>query len=288
MMRKTRFNPRGFHVNQIPMYLVLVPLALFMSLPIVFIINHAFKPIGELFAFPPRFFVSNPSLENFVKLARQASAGGISIIRYGFNSLIVTVSVVLLSMLISSMAAFALSKLRFRGKNMLMEINNLAMMFVPIAVIIPRYLLVDNLGMINTYLAHILPLIAMPVGMFLVKQFTDQVPDSLIEAAIVDGAGYWTVYRKIMLPMIRPAVATVAILAFQQVWNNTETSTMYTSKESMRTLTFYMNTLASNTNAVAGQGIAAAASLMMFLPNLILFICMQSKVMNTMAHSGLK
>lgn len=288
MMRKTRFNPKGFHINQIPMYLVLVPLALFMSLPIIFIINHAFKPIEELFAFPPRFFVSNPSMDNFVKLARQASAGGISITRYGFNSLIVTVSVVLLSMLISSMAAFSLSKLRFRGKNVLMEINNLAMMFVPIAVIIPRYLLVDNLGMINTYLAHILPLIAMPVGMFLVKQFTDQVPDSLIEAAIVDGAGYWTVYRKIILPMIKPAVATVAILAFQQVWNNTETSTMYINKESMRTMTFYMNTLASNTNAVAGQGIAAAASLIMFLPNLILFICMQSKVMNTMAHSGLK
>lgn len=288
MMRKTRFNPKGFHINQIPMYLVLVPLALFMSLPIIFIINHAFKPIEELFAFPPRFFVSNPSMDNFVKLARQASAGGISITRYGFNSLIVTVSVVLLSMLISSMAAFSLSKLRFRGKNVLMEINNLAMMFVPIAVIIPRYLLVDNLGMINTYLAHILPLIAMPVGMFLVKQFTDQVPDSLIEAAIVDGAGYWTVYRKIILPMIKPAVATVAILAFQQVWNNTETSTMYINKESMRTMTFYMNTLASNTNAVAGQGIATAASLIMFLPNLILFICMQSKVMNTMAHSGLK
>ncbi len=287
-MRKTRFNPHGFHANQIPMYLVLVPLALFMSLPIVFIINHAFKPIEELFAFPPRFFVSNPSMDNFVKLARQASAGGISISRYVFNSTLVTVSVVVLSMLISSMAAFALSKLRFRGKHVLMEINNLAMMFVPIAVTIPRYLLVDNLGMINTYFAHILPLIAMPVGMFLVKQFTDQVPDSLMEAAIVDGAGYWTVYRKIILPMIKPAVATVAILAFQQVWNNTETSTMYINKESMRTLTFYMNTLASNTNAVAGQGTAAAASLIMFLPNLILFIFMQSKVMNTMAHSGLK
>lgn len=287
-MRKTRFNPHGFHANQIPMYLVLVPLAVFMSLPIVFIINHAFKPIEELFAFPPRFFVSNPSMDNFVKLGRQASAGGISISRYVFNSTLVTVSVVVLSMLISSMAAFALSKLRFRGKYVLMEINNLAMMFVPIAVTIPRYLLVDNLGMINTYFAHILPLIAMPVGMFLVKQFTDQVPDSLMEAAIVDGAGYWTVYRKIILPMIKPAVATVAILAFQQVWNNTETSTMYINKESMRTLTFYMNTLASNTNAVAGQGTAAAASLIMFLPNLILFIFMQSKVMNTMAHSGLK
>ncbi|MBQ1256155.1 MAG: carbohydrate ABC transporter permease [Clostridia bacterium] len=287
-MRKTRFNPDRFHLNQIPMYLVLVPLALFMALPIVFIINHAFKPIDELFAFPPRFFVENPVVDNFVKLARQASAGGISISRYIFNSVIVTFSVVFLSMIFSSMAAFALSKLRFRAKGVLMEINNLAMMFVPVAVIIPRYLLVDKMGIINTYLAHILPLLALPVGMFLVKQFTDQVPDSLIEAAVVDGANYFTVYRKIILPMIKPAIATVAILAFQSVWNNTETSTMYTNKESMRTLTFYMSTLASNTNAVAGQGIAAAASLIMFLPNLLLFILCQSKVMNTMAHSGIK
>lgn len=287
-MRRTHFNPDRFHPNQIPMYLVLVPLAIFMAIPIVFIINHAFKPIDELFAFPPRFLVENPVTDNFTRLARQASAGGISISRYIFNSLVATVSVVLLSMAMSSMAAFALSKLRFRGKSALMEINNLAMMFVPVAVIIPRYLLVDKLGMINTYFAHILPLVAMPVGMFLVKQFTDQVPDSLIEAAIVDGAGYFKVYYRIILPMIRPALATVAILAFQSVWSNTETSAMYTSKENMRTLTFYMNTLASNTNAVAGQGVAAAASLIMFLPNLVLFILCQSKVMNTMAHSGIK
>lgn len=287
-MRRTHFNPDRFHPNQIPMYLVLVPLAIFMAIPIVFIINHAFKPIDELFAFPPRFLVENPVTDNFTRLARQASAGGISISCYIFNSLVATVSVVLLSMAMSSMAAFALSKLRFRGKSALMEINNLAMMFVPVAVIIPRYLLVDKLGMINTYFAHILPLVAMPVGMFLVKQFTDQVPDSLIEAAIVDGAGYFKVYYRIILPMIRPALATVAILAFQSVWSNTETSAMYTSKESMRTLTFYMNTLASNTNAVAGQGVAAAASLIMFLPNLVLFILCQSKVMNTMAHSGIK
>lgn len=287
-MRKTRFNPDKFHMNQIPIYLFLIPLALFMAMPIVFIINHAFKPIEELFAFPPKFFVENPVMDNFTKLAQQASAGGISIGLYIFNSVVVTGSVVFLSMLISSMAAFSLSKLRFRAKGVLMEINNLAMMFVPVAVIIPRYLLIDKLGLINTYFAHILPLIALPVGMFLVKQFTDQVPDSLIEAAIVDGAGYFTVYRKIILPMIKPAIATVAILAFQSVWNNTETSAMYTNQEKMRTLTFYMNTLASNTNAVAGQGIAAAASLIMFIPNLLLFILCQSKVMNTMAHSGIK
>lgn len=287
-MRKIRFNPDKFHLNQIPIYIVLVPLAVFMAIPIVFIINHAFKPIEELFAFPPKFLAENPVIDNFTRLARQVSASGISISRYVFNSLIVTVAVVFLNMVMSSMAAFALSKLRFRAKSTMMEINNLAMMFVPVAVIIPRYLLVDRLGLINTYFAHILPLLAMPVGMFLVKQFTDQVPDSLIEAAVMDGAGYFKVYHMIILPMIKPALATVAILAFQSVWGNIETSAMYSNRESMRTLTFYMNTMASNTNSVAGQGVAAASSLIMFLPNLILFILCQSKVMNTMAHSGIK
>ena len=128
----------------------------------------------------------------------------------------------------------------------------------------------------------------MPVGLFLIKQFMDQIPDELIEAATIDGANEFQIYRKIILPIVRPALATAAILVFQQVWNNIESSNLFVTSESLRTLAFYMNTLASTTNVVAGQGIAAAASLIMFLPNLILFILLQSKVMNTMAHSGLK
>ena len=151
---------------------------------------------------------------------------------------------------------------------------------------IPRYLVVNKMGMIDTYWAEILPLMALPVGLFLIKQFVDQVPDSLIEAAYMDGAKEWQIYLKIILPLIKPAIATAAILVFQQVWNNLETS----NDDSIKSLAFYMNTLTSTTttNTVAGQGIAAAASLIMFLPNLILFCILQKNVMNTMAHSGIK
>ncbi|KAB8128058.1 carbohydrate ABC transporter permease, partial [Gracilibacillus oryzae] len=131
-------------------------------------------------------------------------------------------------------------------------------------------------------------LIAMPVGLFLIKQFIDQIPDSLIEAAIIDGASNFKIYWKIILPLIMPAVATAAILAFQLVWNDLETSNLFTTSENMRTLAFFMNTLAVETNVVVGQGMAAVAALIMFVPNLILFIILQSKVMNTMSHSGLK
>lgn len=121
------------------------------------------------------------------------------------------------------------------------------------------------------------------------KQFIDQVPDSLVEAAVIDGANDYKILTSIIIPLIKPALATVAILAFQISWNNTEASALYLNKETLKTFVFYMSTLRNTSgNLVAGQGIAAAASLIMFLPNLILFIILQSKVMNTMAHSGLK
>ncbi len=283
----TKVNPSKFHTNQIPMYVYLLPIAVLMGAPIIYIINHAFKPMDELYAFPPKFFVSHPSTINFQNLFQQAAGSTIPFSRYVFNSLVVTVAVVVLSILISTMASFALSKMRFRLKNVMMEINNIALMFVPTAVVIPRYLTISTIGILDTWWAHILPLIAMPVCLFLIKQFMDQVPDSLLEAAQLEGAGSFKIYLRIILPMVKPAIATGAILAFQQVWNNTETSNLFTSSESIRTLAFYMNTL-SGVGTVQGQGMAAAAALIMFLPNLILFIVMQSNVMNTMAHSGLK
>ena len=286
-IKGVKVNPRRFSKSQIPLYLYLIPVAAFMGAPILYIINHAFKPMDELFAFPPRFFVSHPSLINFQNLFSAAAGASIPLSRYVFNSLFVTLVVVALSVFFSSMAGLALSKLKFKLKGTLFEINNAALMFVPVAVTIPRYLTISFGGILDTYLAHILPLLAMPVGLFLIKQFIDQVPDSLLEAAQLEGAGAFTVYRRIILPMIRPAVATGAILEFQLVWNNLETSSLFTSMESIRTLAFYMNTLTS-VNTVAGQGMAAAASLIMFIPNLLLFILLQSSVMNTMAHSGLK
>jgi ABC-type glycerol-3-phosphate transport system permease component len=280
-------NPGGFRKDQIPLYLFLLPLAAFMALPIVFILLHAFKPMDELFAYPPQFFVRRPTMENFRALFATVRGGLVPVSRYVFNSVLVTAVVVAATVVISSLAAFALSKMRFKLKNTLFTINNLALMFVPVAVTIPRYLTMNYLGIMDTYLAHILPLLAMPVALFLIKQFIDQVPDALIEAATVDGAGALTVYWHIIMPMTMPAMATGAILAFQLVWNNIETSALFTTQEAVRTLAFYLNTLAA-AGTVAGQGVAAAASLILFLPNLLLFIILQSSVMNTMSHSGLK
>ena len=285
-----RINPDKFEKGQIKIYLLVLPMVLLCGLPIIFIIFHAFKPMEELFAFPPKFITLHPTLDNFVKLIKASRSGSIPLSKYFFNSIFVTVAVVFGSLLFSTMAAYALSKIKFKGAKIMMQINQIALMFVSVAVMIPRYLVVNKLGMIDTYWAEILPLLALPVGLFLIKQFVDQVPDSLIEAAYMDGAKEWQIYLKVILPLIKPAIATAAILVFQQVWNNLETSNYYVNDDSIKSLAFCMNTLTSTTttNTVAGQGIAAAASLIMFLPNLILFIILQKNVMNTMAHSGIK
>ncbi|MDF2542336.1 MAG: transporter permease [Herbinix sp.] len=285
---KTKMNPKGFNKNQIKLYIILFPVILFMLLPIVYIFTTAFKPIDELFLFPPRFLVKNPTISNFTKLF-EAGSGEIPVSRYAFNSIVVTLAVLFFSIVISSMAGFALSKMKFAGKKFWFEVNQLALMFVAASVAIPKYLVVEKLGLIDTIWAHIFTILAIPVGLFLVKQFIDQIPDSLIEAAYIDGAGDFMIYRKIIIPLIMPALATVAILAFQTVWNGTETSSLYINNDQIKTLAFYMNTLSSTSgNTIAGQGIAAAASLIMFLPNVIIFIFFQSKIMNTVAHSGIK
>ncbi len=283
-----RINPVKFERGQIKIIILLLPMVIFMGLPLLYIFMHAFKPMEELFAFPPKFFVRNPTLENFTKLFKFSRTSGIPMSRYIFNSVIVTVVTVLLSLLLTTMSAFALSKIKFKGRELMIEINQVAIMFVGTAVLIPRFMVISNIGLIDSIWAHILPLVAVPVALFLVKQFVDQVPDSLLEAAYMDGATDFQVYRKVIIPMIRPAISTATILVFQQVWTNTETSNYYFNDDSMKTLSFYMNSLVNANNTVAGQGMSAAATLIMFVPNLILFIILQNGVMNTMASSGIK
>lgn len=283
----SRINPKHFSAGQIKFYLLLLPLAAFMVIPVIMIVNRAFMSLGELHAFPPRILASRFTLDNFRALFQMSSTTGVPMSRYLFNSVVVTALTVLMNLLISVSSAYVLSKKRFRLKEKLFSINQLALMFVPTAVAVPRYIVIVNSGMLNTIWAHVLPLVAMPVVLFLIKQFTDQIPDALIEAAVIDGAGDLAIIRRIIIPLTRPALATAAVLSFQQVWGTVEASNNFITDDSLRTLAFYLNAISTN-NAVSAAGMTAAASLILFLPNLLIFIIMQSKVMNTMSHSGIK
>ena len=282
-------NPSRFETSQLKFYAYLIPICVVMALPILFIFFNALKPIDELFAFPPRFYVKRPTLQNFADLFALSDNSNVPVSRYLFNSVIITATVVVGVILLSISAGYVFSKKKFRLKGALFDLNTVALLFVPVAVAIPRYFVVVYTGLLNTFVSNILPLLCMPVCIFLIKQFIDQIPDALVEAAVIDGAGDLTIMHKIILPMTKPALSTVAILAFQSAWNSNEASVQFINNESIKSFAFFMTTLTNTTqNQVAGQGISAAATLCMFLPNLIVFIILQSKVMNTMAHSGLK
>jgi len=293
MMTKRRFraikvNPAHFNTSQIPFLLMVLPIAAFMLLPLIYIFNHAFKPFDELIEYPPRFFVRRPTFDNLIELFDTATTTGIPVSRYLFNSVIITLSVVILSIFLSTLTGYALSKMKFHINKYISSINTIAMMFVGTAVVIPRYIIVENLGLIDNFFVHIIPMIAIPVGLFLVKQFIDQIPNELIEAAKIDGASHFKIYLTIILPLIKPAIATIAILSFQAVWNNADISATYINSDSLKTFAYYMATLSSSSNTVAGAGMSAVATLIMFIPNLVIFIFLQSKVMSTMVHSGIK
>lgn len=281
-------NPKHFNRGQIKFLIIILPLALFMVLPLVFMLFNAFKPVDELFAYPPRFYVKNPTWENFTDLFLMASSSKVPATRYLFNSIVSSVSVVILTIIISVSAGYVLSKKNFAGKQSLFTINTLGMMFVPISVTIPRYLIIVYTGLQNNFLANIIPLLVTPTGVFLIKQFIDQMPDALIEAAVIDGATDIQILRKIVIPLVKPAICTLVITTFQSAWGSSEASAMFIDNEALKTFAFYISSLSGSAGGVAGVGIAAAASLIMFLPNLIIFIFMQSGVMNTMMHSGIK
>jgi len=288
-LQGTKINPKSFHKSQLKFYLILLPIAAVMLLPIIYIFSQALKPLDELMLFPPRFFVQKPSMRNLAMLVVTATETGIPLTVYLFNSIVISSFTIFANLSMTMLAGYALSKKRFKGRNMLFSINQAALMFVPIAVTIPTFLVIVNTNLLDSYAAHVLPLLAMPVGVFLMKQFIDQLPDEIIEAARIDGATDLHIIRKIVVPLTKPALATVAILTFQSTWSNLITSQFYINTDVRKTFAFYMSTLTSTVEvSIAGQGLAAAAGLIMFIPNLVIFIVMQSNVMDTMSHSGVK
>jgi ABC-type glycerol-3-phosphate transport system permease component len=283
-----KMNPTRFHKSQLKFYVILIPMAVVMGLPIIYIFSQALKPLDELFIYPPKFFAQKPSLDNFKKLIESMMGSEVPIYRYFFNSILSTLLTVICTIFITAFAGYALSKKDFKAKGLIFEINTAALMFVGAAVKIPKYLVIYYSGLIDNFWVHIIPGLAMPVGLFLVKQFMDQIPDALIEAARIDGAKDFQIFMKVIMPLSKSSLATVVILTFQAAWNAIEASELYLNADNMKTFAYYMTTLTTTGNDVVGIGQAAAATLIMFIPNLVIFIFMQKNVMSTMAHSGIK
>lgn len=287
--KEIKIGIRNLDGFQVILLILLTLLSIFMLLPLVYLLNHAFKPAHELFLFPPNYVVRNPTVQNFVDLVNMSRDSFVPASRYIFNSVVVTATVSIGMVVTSALCAYPLSKHKFPGKNILFSTIIVSLLFVAEVLAIPRYVVVEKIGIMNTYWGHILPIMALPVGVFLLKQFMDQIPTELLEAAKIDGATEFTMFLRVVIPVVMPAIATVGILSFQASWGNVETSTLFMQDEAMKTLPFYMSSMTSNlANAVARQGAAAAGAMIMFLPQLIIFLFYQRKVIATMAHSGIK
>jgi ABC-type glycerol-3-phosphate transport system permease component len=284
-MRKKRAKPlnrsRG---GTAALLSVLVIFGVIMAFPLVLTIMNAFKPLDELFYFPPKFFVRNPTMNNFGDLFLLMSESWVPFSRYIFNTVLITGAGVVGHVLLASMAAYPLAKNNFPFKNVLFSIVVLSLMFSPIVTAIPNYMIISALGLNNTYLAIILPAFAGSLGLYLMKQFIEQLPDSLVESARLDGASEYKIYWSIVMPNVKPAWLTLIILIFQALWNTT--GGVFLRSEQLKPLNYALNQIAAGGIARAGAG-AAVGLLMMSVP-ITIFIISQSKIIETMATSGMK
>ena len=257
---------------------------IFMAFPLVLTINNAFKPLDELFLFPPRLFVRNPTYYNFLDLFILMSESWVPFSRYILNTVIITGSGVVGHVLFASMAAYPLAKNNFPFKNILFNMVVLALMFSSVVTAIPNYMIISALGINNTYLAVILPAFSFSLGLYLMKQFMEQIPDSLAESARLDGASEYRIYWSIVMPNVKPAWLTLVILMFQYLWGTT--GGVFLRSEQLKPLNFALNQIAAGGIARAGAG-AAVGLLLMSVP-ILFFIVSQSQIIETMTTSGIK
>ncbi|MCL2180864.1 MAG: carbohydrate ABC transporter permease [Treponema sp.] len=265
-------------------FTILTIFGLFFAFPLVFNINHAFKPMNEIFLFPPNIFVRNPTTNNFQDLFIIMSKSWVTFSRYIFNTVFVTVVGTVGLIIIASMGAFVVSKYRFPGSGVFFKGVIITLMFSGYVTAIPNYLVMARLGWVDTYLAIIVPAFAMPIGFFLLKQFIDTIPDTLLEAATVDGAKEFGIFMWIVLPMIKPAWLTVMIFSVQALWNARASNFIYS--EQLKTLPYALSQII--TVGVARAGVGAAVGLFIMIVPVVMFIFAQSNVMQTMANSGIK
>lgn len=259
-------------------------LGIVMVIPLYYTVISAFKPINELFYFPPKFYVVNPTIKNFISLIKLQSQSEVPFERYIFNSVFVTLVSTIGYVLLASMAAYPLAKHKFPGKKIITQLVVFAILFRPEVTSIPQYIMMSKVGIIDTYLALILPAMGGSFGVFLLQQFLDTVPNELIESGRIDGSSELRIFFQLIMPILKPAWMTVVIFTFISVWNTTGVQFIYS--ESLKMLPTMLSSL--STAGIARTGVAAAVSVILLVPPVVIFILSESSIVETMAHSGLK
>ncbi len=292
MLKIKWFRGQWLHITfaRVALYVIMIVMVCFTALPLVYLVSTAFKPLDELFLYPPRFFVQNPTTKNFSDLVVSLGSSTVPFTRYAFNSLVNTITIVICTVIVSSMGAYSLVKLKPPGGAFLFNLILVALMFSPHVTKIPSYMVVNGLGLINTYGALILPNIAVAYNIFLIKQFMEQYPTELLEAARIDGAGEFRIFLQMVMPALKPATATLTVFSFVNNWNDYFSPLIYVTSQAMKTLPLALQTIGGGAAgmSVGRAGAVAAATFLMTAPTVIIFVIKQGQVMETMTYSGIK
>ena len=264
---------------------MLTILGAFMFLPMLYVIMQSLKPLDELWMFPPRFFVVHPTFSNFGDLFSLMSDSWVPFSRYIFNTVFITVVGTFLYVFVASLAAYSLSKLRFPGRNFMFAMIVTSLMFHSTVNQVAHFIILSTLGWVDTFLAIIVPMLATPLGLYLIKQFMESsVPDSVLESARLDGASELRIYWTIAMPMVKPAVLTLIVQTVQGLWNTG--ASIYIHSEQLKSFNYAIQQIVAGGVARAGAG--AAATVVMMLVPIAVFIFNQSKIVETMGASGMK
>ena len=263
----------------------LIIMGAFMFLPMLYAIMQSLKPLDELFMFPPRFYVRNPTFENYSDLFSLLNDAWVPFSRYIFNTVFITACGTLGNLLLGSMAAYALAKLKFPGREFFFKMIVLSLMFTPTVNQVTHFILLSKFRWVDTYLAIIVPAMASTLGLYLMKQFMESsVPDTVLESARLDGASEFRTFWVIAMPMVKPAWLTLIIESFRNLWNSG--ASIYIHSEQLKTFNYAITQIISG--GVARSGAGAAAAMVTALVPIIVFVINQSKIIETMGSSGMK
>ncbi len=277
------------HINRsiagnILVFLFLLIFGLFFIFPIFYAVITAFKPLEEIFIFPPRLFVRDPTFDNFIELDLMTASFWVPLSRYIFNSLLISVAGTLGNLLLASMAAYPLAKHPFPGNGWIKQLIVVSLLFTATVTYLPLYVVLAQLHMINTYWALILPAMGGSLGLYLMMNFMSTLPTEMIEAARIDGANEFRIYAQVIMPNVKPAWLTLIIFSFQGLWNNTGGVMIY--QEELKVLPSIVSSITAG--GIARSGVSSAAALLMMLPPILIFVLSQKNVIQTMSTSGLK
>lgn len=287
---KLKRKPRELRINRsksgdITIFILIILYGIFLVLPLVYALSNSLKPMSELWAYPPRFFVENATLKNFKDLWLLTTDSWVPFSRNVLNTLLISVVGTGGHLLLSSMCAYVFAKHNFPGKNIMFGAVVLSLMFSTAVTAVPSYMIMTKLHLLDSLLSIILPAFGSSLGLYLMKQFMESnVNDSVLESARLDGAGELRTFWTIAMPMVKPGWLTLIVYSFKDLWN--QGSSIYIHSEQLKSLNYAIGQITAG--GIRRAGASAAATVVMMLVPILVFVVSQSNIIETMGSSGMK